>query len=195
MIVMGCGRYAPPLPPEAFSPQAVRFLEARTESTGVRILWRSPDRDVRGEELRSLDGYLVERRDFGPISTAETDDVEYETLARLEDPQLEILARLRDEARAQGLPTRRVKVDEENTKFEYLDTAVNPGTLYVYRITPINQGGVEGQVAQVVRVLYQPEAGSVAVLDRDAEIALDEILPVSEKSSPTNEPSGGVGEG
>lgn len=172
LVLVGCGKFGPPLPPEVFSPKAVDGLSVSADDAGVKLSWNSPDRDVRGDELRSLDGYLVQRRE---ISAEE--DTDFETLETLPDVHLAALKEAREELRAKGLPTRRAKVSSDLTTFEYLDTLAEHGKNYLYKVVPTNQGGVEGEVLLFARVSFAGAASRTALMGQgqDSEPLADPL--------------------
>jgi hypothetical protein len=56
-----------------------------------------------------------------------------------------------------------VKAPAELLSFSYLDKNPKLGTTYIYQIVPKNQGGVDGQVGEVVRVVFQGAQSAVLV--------------------------------
>ena len=48
-------------------------------------------------------------------------------------------------------------------KFTFTDATPVNGKTYVYQIVPQNQGGVEGQVGQIVKVVFQGEKSPVVM--------------------------------
>ena len=57
-----CGLYKPPIAPELLAPKAVMDLTFAVEGEGVRFNWQSPDRDVQGEDLKTIEGYRLLRK-------------------------------------------------------------------------------------------------------------------------------------
>lgn len=161
---VGCGKYGPPTPPELLSPKAVGDLVVTSQTNGVKFAWKAPDVDRRGEELKSIDGYNVERKLVEKPSDISDEEVEYVELKHLPDTHLADLEKRKEEARAKGLSTRQVKVDPLLKNFEFVDEGVQPGKTYVYRITPMNQTGVKGEVAQVVHVVFRGDASTIHLL-------------------------------
>lgn len=166
LFVCGCGKYGQPLPPEVFSPRAVKSLQASGETEGVRFQWVAPDLDVRGKELESMDGYEITRKVFEGEEDFIAKKRDFELVGSVPDTHVEELRTMREEYRARGIPSHRASVDKEKKEFEFLDTAVTPGVTYLYRIVPVNQGGVEGEVGQFVKVIFKGDASEVTLIER-----------------------------
>lgn len=164
-MLTSCGRYDLPLPPEYFSPEAVRNLEVTALSSGVMFRWESSELDVRGEELENLGGYLVLRKELQNERDALDRGIEYEELKLVEDLSISTLRKQQQEAREQGLPARRLKVEPELTKFEFVDESLVPGGTYLYKIVPVNQGEVEGEVRQLVRVFFRGTTSDISFIE------------------------------
>ncbi len=165
MSLSGCGKYAPPLPPESFAPARVRETSVVGSVSGVQFAWESPRVDQRGDELKTIEGYLIERKHLTRESDLLDSDVEYDQIATLEDQYLVELNNRRDIARAEGKPTRRVEPNSSLMKFTYLDSTVSPGERYVYRIVPFNQGGEKGQSGILHIVTFQGERSEIQSLE------------------------------
>lgn len=174
LLLAGCGRYLPPLPPELLAPSAVRTLEVTADLQGVNFKWDAPDRDQMGTELKTIEGYRVYRKVLEKPSDLINEDIEYDLLAMIEDKHLVELDKLREEAIEQNRPSRKVKVDEALTKFAYTDNQPVGGKLYAYQIVPINQDGVEGMADKIIKVLYRGTTSEIVMIDQ-AQIEEDII--------------------
>lgn len=158
-----CGRYQAPLTPEELAPAAVASLAVTTTDKSVVFTWVANDTDRRGKELKSAEGYSVERKELVHRGDETDPDVEFEQLGFLKDTHVEVREKLREEARAAGKIGRTVKVPEDMMKFTFTDATPVNGKTYVYQIVPQNQGGVEGQVGQIVKVVFQGEKSPVVM--------------------------------
>lgn len=165
LLLSACGRMEPPLPPEMFSPRAVKSLEAYATLDGVTFKWIAPDDDLQGEELESLHGYYIFRKEITKDSDVLNSEIEFEKLAVVEDTHIVIREEMREQARAEGKPARRIKAKPELKKFEYTDSTAKPGASYVYMIVPYNQDDVKGKVRQYVRVLFRGDASRLVIVD------------------------------
>lgn len=161
----GCGRYGPPVPPEAVAPAQVETLKVSAVAEGVRFSWNSPQSDRRGESLKSLDGYRVYRKSIEKPSDVTDSNIEFTLLGTLEDTHLEALEQARAEARAAGRPAHRARVDAKLTTFEFLDKEVAPGSTYIYKVVPFNQGDVESEAFRLVRVLWRGDSSEISSVD------------------------------
>jgi hypothetical protein len=100
----------------------------------------------------------------------ETDPtVEFQQLGFLKDNHVEVRERLRAEARKSGKVGRTVTAPEDQMKFTFTDSTPKLGTTYIYQVVPQNQGGIEGQVGQLVKVVFQG-AKSTVVMNVSEEI-------------------------
>jgi hypothetical protein len=152
--VVGCGRYAAPEPPEFYSPMGIRLLFVRPQVNGVEFTWESPEADLRGRELESMDGYRIYRKPF--LLKADLIELEdYDEVGFVEDTHVLILEERRKAAIEKGIPSRKVSIEPELKSFRYLDTGLVPGQSYLYKLTPVNQGGVEGQTDTIVKILFR----------------------------------------
>lgn len=164
IVLSACGKYAPPRPPEDFSPREVQALAVSASLQGVKFEWKAPEKTMRMKELKTIDGYHVYRKEIKRTSDIMDRAVEFDLLASLPDTHLLELEKLREEARQADKPTRRVKIDDEKKKFEYTDTSVQSGKTYAYRIVPFNQGSVEGNYSELIKVLFRGDSSEIALI-------------------------------
>lgn len=174
ILFAGCGKYGSPLPPELLAPAEVQALEVNAQLEGVTFRWRSPEKDIRGEKLKQIDGYRVYRKELSEANDLANPEVEYVLIGTLGDRHLAEKQRLEREAIAAGRLTRRVKIDEGLTRFEFSDREVKPGQSYVYRIVPFNQGETEGAALQLIKILFRGDTSQVQQLNAESpEFDLD----------------------
>jgi hypothetical protein len=170
----GCGRYRPPLPPEYLAPAAVENLVVTPSESAVAFSWTAADSDAQGKELKSAEGFSVERKELVNRGDETNPDVKFERIGYLSDKHVEVREKLRTEARAAGKVGRTVKSPEEFTKFNFVDSKVAKGKTYLYQIVPLNQGGTEGVVGQLTKVVFQgAQSAVVAMLPEDMTNAVD----------------------
>ncbi len=180
----GCGKYLPPIPPEMVAPKAVEALEASTTAEQVSLKWTSPEQDRRGKELQAIDGYTVQRKEIAARGDETNPNVEFVDLGFVKDSHVQVRERLRKEAREQGKIGRTVKAPAELTQFAFADSKVQNGKTYLYQVVPQNQGGVDGVVNQVVRVVFKGQESNVVILaakDVEASPEPDANLPVGQQ--------------
>ena len=171
--VSGCGRYKPPLPPEMFAPKPVDALTVTASESGVFFAWTAPDEDRRGRELKSIDGYAIQRKVIAQKGDETNPRVQFETIGFVRDQHVVEREKLRKEARAEGKIGRSIESPEEFTKFTFVDTSAKPSTTYMYQIVPRNQGGTDGAVKEVARVTFKGSASDVAMVSA-AEVVEDD---------------------
>lgn len=171
--MIGCGRYKPPLPPEMFAPKPVEALTVTASESGVFFAWTAPDEDRRGRELKSIDGYAIQRKVIAQKGDETNPRVQFETIGFVRDQHVIEREKLRTEARAEGKIGRTIESPEEFTKFTFIDTSAKPSTTYMYQIVPRNQGGTDGAVKEVARVTFKGSASDVAMVSA-AEVVEDD---------------------
>ncbi len=154
MCSAGCGKYGPPVSPETRAPKAVPELTATPLADHVSFSWKSAEVDRRGDELKVMDGYRVYQKELGPGAPADWQKG-FSLLGTVQDTHVAVLQRLREEARAKGALTRRVSVDAKLKQFTFATPPLKVGQVYLFKVVPFNQGGVEGDARQLVRVAFQ----------------------------------------
>jgi hypothetical protein len=175
LLVVGCGRYRAPLSPELLAPRPVTNLEVVGQDAGVRLSWRAPEEDRRGKELKAIDGYQVQRKEIVNRGDETAVSVKFQDLVFVRDSHIVARDKLRAEARAAGKIGRTVQSPEELTVFGYLDSTARKGSNYIYQVVPQNQGGTDGVVAEVARVLFMGPQSEVDILAAD-EVAEQKLL-------------------
>lgn len=181
LAAVGCGKYLAPIPPEMVAPKSVESLEAYTTGGQVALKWTSPEEDRRGRELKSIDGYAVQRKEIAARGDETNPKVEFVDLGFVKDVHIAARERLRKEAREQGKIGRTVKAPADLTQFTFFDSKVQNGKTYLYQVVPQNQGGVDGVVKQIVRVVYKGDESNVVILaakDVEASPDTDDNQPV-----------------
>ena len=118
-------------------------------------------------ELRSIDGYRIERKTVEKPSDVVDSEVEFELIAEIPDSHLVELAKLKEQARSEGKITRKVSVDPKLSSFSFLDKTVTPGQRYVYQVVPTNNGGVKGARGKLLQVLFRGETSEIRTFDTD----------------------------
>lgn len=152
-FTLSCGLYKPPLAPELLAPRAVLDLTFDIEGEGVRFHWLAPDRDVQGEDLKTIEGYDLLRK--GPADDYDgLSKKEFRTLKFIKDRHLVLQKKLRNEAIEKGVLTRNAKVPEKEKQFTYHDQSLEEGKFYSYQIVPVNQGGVGGEPSDLMQMRY-----------------------------------------
>jgi hypothetical protein len=167
LLAAGCGRYKAPLPPEVLAPRGVESFTVAGQPNGVLLSWKAPQVDRRGKELKSIEGYLIQRKAIVNRGDETSDDAVYEDLGFIKDKHIEVREKLRAEARAQGKIGRNVQAPEEMTIFSYLDKTAVSGSTYLYQVVPQNQGRTEGLITEVARVVFRGAQSEAYVIDAD----------------------------
>lgn len=164
VLVAGCGRYKPPLPPEMFAPKAVDPFVVTARPDGVQFAWTGSDEDRRGKELKFVDGYAIQRKTIEETGDETNPKISFDTIGFVKDTHVLKREELRKEARAEGRIGRTVEAPGEFMQFSYLDSTAQNGKTYLYQVVPQNQGGVDGVVRQVYRVIFKGTSSDITVL-------------------------------
>lgn len=113
LLPEGCGRKAPPRPPQFVRPRRIDDLVATPLTGGIRLTWTRPTETVDGSDMPDLDGIVI-RRAVVMEPSAEVDDLAFETIAIIHLDDRERFAKAR--------------------RMSYDDRTAVAGRTYVYRV-------------------------------------------------------------
>jgi hypothetical protein len=151
LLITGCGKVASPKAPEYFAPEIVgEYAVTPSVGQGIIISWKAPKNDRNGKELKTMDGYSVERATLEEGDTVAT--AKFSEIAFIHDGHILERDKLRAELRAQHKPSRSADVKSEKKMFSYTDSspeANDPSLHLMYRVIGINQDGVKGARTQI----------------------------------------------
>ncbi len=181
LTAVGCGRYRPPLPPELLAPNGVTDLVVQPTDKAVAFSWTAADVDRRGKELKSAEGFLIERKELVARGDETDPAVPFEKIGFLPDKHVEVREKLRKEARAAGKIGRTVKSPSEYASFAFTDSTPVHGKTYLYQIVPVNQGRTRGKIDQLAKVVFQGSQSTVVMVPSkeatDAQMLLEGSAP------------------
>lgn len=164
VVLGGCGRYRIPLPPEMLAPSAVETLVVTPSEDSVALSWGASDIDRRGKELKSAEGFIVERKELVSRGDETDPTIKFKELEFIADKHVEVREKLRKEARAAGKIGRTVESPAEYTQFKYTDSTPERGKTYLYQVVPVNQGGTKGRIDQLAKVVFQGAQSAVVMV-------------------------------
>jgi len=164
VLLVGCGKYAAPQPPERLSPAPVEVGEVVATGDGVTIQWLAPTMDRQGKRLKELLGYVVYRKELHKAGDAGDLPRSFEEVQRVDDTSLARLRKKAEEAVQAGKPVRRVSLASEERRVSMTDRAVVPGRTYLYKIVPFSAEGGEGGYDSLVQVVFSGASGSSATV-------------------------------
>lgn len=167
-LCAACGRFGPPVPPEQVAPSQVGTLKVSGSADGLAFHWEAPKSDQRGKDLKQIDGYRIYRKPIEKAADISNADIPFEIVTTVADTHLVALQKAQEEARKAGRPAHRAKIDSSLTTFDYVDKGLKPGMSYLYKVIPFNQGGVEGDSYQLVKVLWRGESTEVSSVDKSS---------------------------
>ncbi len=134
-LASGCGRKAPPKPPEFAAPKAIGDLRAANRGDGILLSWGRPSEHADDTPLNNLGHFVVER---APASSA----AGFVQIATLE---------VTDQERFRKTRT-----------FSYLDRQIEVGSDYLYRVIAFTADGYGSQPSNAVRITRQIPAPPTA---------------------------------
>jgi hypothetical protein len=155
LLLVCCGRYAPPIPPERLGPKPLEFVDLLPLDSSIKISWLSPVEDMRGEELKYLDDFLIYRKEIKTLKDIQDDDKPFELMATIPDTALDVLGERRAEARELGKPVGRVKLTDEERKVWYEDFKLEPDHVYVYKVVPRSERFGEAKAKRLLKVVFR----------------------------------------
>lgn len=149
-LAVNCGKKGDPKPPEETAPSAVKYLVARASVESVVLEWYAPTSDASGDPLINLVGFVVRRSIY---EKGESPD--FERIAEITYNPSESVSK-------QQPPEPTGQVDKDvGEMFSYEDRQVEPGKKYEYIVLPVNEEGVEGEAAQIIRVTFTGESSLI----------------------------------
>ncbi len=186
-FVLSCGRMDRPFTPEQLSATQVGNLQVTGEVDGLKFVWLAPEVDRLGKPLKSLEGYQIMRKELNNKSDFINEKIGFEEIATIRDSSMAQLKVLKDEARAKGLPTRRVKLSETSRTYSYTDKTPERAHRYLYKVVPINQGDEEGSVRRYASVLFDGVNSKIVLTNSTGE----EDLGLNDQASTPPQPAPG----
>lgn len=153
LFVYGCGRKGDPKPPEAFAPSAVGFYTARGQVDSVILSWQAPKITASGDVLENLEFFSIKRAIHDSQKMRRFKDIGEVGVAGLASSG-ERQAGSASPAASQAAIT-----------YSFADRDIVPGSVYDYRVVPVNSRGVEGQSAATLRVTFLGESSIVERLE------------------------------
>lgn len=114
MLLAGCGKKTPPVPPESAVPAPVSDLSSDLDPEGVNLHWSWPRKTEKGAALRQVNDFSVERAEDPADGFCGDCPLRYQIIATLEGGPL---------------PER-----PETASLSYRDRNLRPGYHYSYRV-------------------------------------------------------------
>ena len=159
---VGCGRAGAPKPPEYFAPATVTLFSATGTVNGVRLQFKSPDKQQDGDALTDLTGFEVYRADFVDEERPDFDRIAFV-------PYTGPLAKKEEDEKTKNTPKGLKRDKEKSTAaiiVQYQDPKVKAGSRYLYYVEPVNEDGVNGVASPVLNVRFVGEASQVELYRR-----------------------------
>jgi hypothetical protein len=153
VMLVGCGRKTPPVPPNAVIPQAISNLEYKADDTGVTLTWTYPERSIDGRSIDNIRTFHLHKAMIPEPDYCEGCPVAYDQI---------------------------IKVDGRDTepkgKLTYMDTDLQPGYHYVYMVQ--SDSGWRIKSAESNRVDFSQQATLLSPMDVKVATG-DQVLTLS----------------
>jgi predicted small lipoprotein YifL len=128
LVITGCGKKGPLIPPEALAPAPVSDLAVAQKGAKFEVSWTAPSKQEGGAPLRDLAGFLLFRRIVLPAAQdCEECPTAYDHPARLDLDYL------------QGVVTR------IGNRFILADRDIQNGQTYQYKLRSYTEDGIESK--------------------------------------------------
>lgn len=134
LLANGCGKKADPRAPELAAPERITNLRAQAAGDGISLVWGRPDSYVDGRALKDLASFVIFRKEL-PQSCLDC-PVPYRqlTTVSVED---------------------RDKFNKQR-QYRFVDTNVQPKTVYRYRVTAQLADGTLGEPSNEIEIVRGP---------------------------------------
>jgi hypothetical protein len=175
-----CGKFAPPIAPEKAAPQGVGALAVQTTDSAVIIQWTTPETDRRNKQLKQIDGYSIYRKTVASKKDIADEQIPFDKLAEVGDKAIADRETRRLEAIELGAISRRVKIDPALAAHQYEDKTPQAGTSYLYKVVPLNQNGVEGEVRQFISITFRGASSDINIVTAK-ELGVDDFVSTEEQ--------------
>jgi hypothetical protein len=139
-VLAHCGRKTDVRPPELVAPEVVEGLRTQNVAEGVRVSWRRPTRYVDGSTMTDLGGFRIERSRDG-----------------------EAFGLWREE------PVNDRERFRKTRRFRVVDTGVETGREYRYRVRAFTLDGHVSHASEVAGIVRQQPADEKSTDDRRDE--------------------------
>ena len=145
LLLAGCGKKGPLMPPGALVPAPVQNLLVQQQGADFRITWQAPGKEQGGRPLRDLAGFRLQRRDIPPDGNdcaACPDSWQLLTAFDLDSP---------GETRKSG------------GTFIYYDRGLPPGSTSQYKLLALSRSGGSSAPATSPLKKMQPVVAAPAI--------------------------------
>ena len=160
VLLVGCGRKTPPVPPNAVIPQAINNLQYKADETGVTLSWFYPKQSVDGQKIKNIRSFLLHKAMIPEADYCEGCPVRYDQVIKIDARDTEPKGRL-----------------------TYVDTDLQPGYHYVYMVQSASGWRIRSNDSN--RVNFGHESSLLAPMEVMVEVGDQSLTltwqPVSER--------------
>ena len=133
LVIAGCGRKGPLVPPEAMVPAAIADLRVEQQGERVIVSWTQPGREEAGGPLKDLAGFRVFRREvLPPGEDCEECPTAYRLIQTVDPEYLQHVVRV-------------------GNSYSFVDTGLEPGKTYQYKVVTFKADGSESKQSNLAR--------------------------------------------
>ncbi len=156
ILLVGCGRKTPPVPPNAVIPEAIGNLKYMADDTGVTLSWRYPENSIKGKSIENIRTFHLHKAMIPDADYCDGCPVTYDQVIKVD---------------ARG--------SEPKERLAYIDTDLQPGYHYVYMVK--SDSGWRIMSGDSNRVDFSHKPSMQAPMDVGVEVG-DHVLTLTWKA-------------
>ncbi len=153
VLLVGCGRKTPPVPPNAVIPQAINNLQYNANETGATLSWTYPAQSIDGQKIENIRTFLLHKAVVAEADYCEGCPVVYDQVIKIDARNVEPEGRL-----------------------TYVDADLEPGFHYVYMVQ--SDSGWRIRSSNSNRVNFSHAATLLAPMEVEVAVG-DQVLTLS----------------
>ncbi len=133
LLLVGCGRKGPLVPPEAMVPAPIADLRVEQQGERISVSWSQPGREEGGGPLKDLAGFRVFRREvLPPGEDCEECPTAYRLIRTVDPEYLEDVVRV-------------------GNAYTFVDRGLETGKTYQYKVVAFKTDGSESKQSNLAR--------------------------------------------
>lgn len=153
ILLVGCGRKTPPVPPNAVIPQGISNLKYKADDTGVTLSWTYPNRSIDGKNIENIRAFHLHKAIIPEADYCDGCPVKYDQVIKID---------------ARGT--------KPNERLTYVDTDLQSGYHYVYMVR--SDSGWRSQSDESNRVNFSHLSTLMAPADVNVRVG-DHVLTLT----------------
>ncbi len=145
VMLVGCGRKTPPVPPNSVIPEPIRTLQYRADDTGATLWWTYPERSIDGRSIENIRTFHLHKAMIPEADYCQECPVVYDQVIKVDGRGAEPKATL-----------------------TYVDKDLQPGYHYVYMVQ--SDSGWRIKSAESNRVDFSQQPALLSPMDVAVEV-------------------------